>query len=151
MLVSEFIESENRWETVSSGRLIQAPCVFKVRDRLFVAGRTCAYPHQEFTQLTKGFGKFGRGGPESEDVDLERVEKYHHGLRTGIFVMDGSQARQVAELLSAGDSSYTGVVQYGNEYVISDYSMHEYYRPIRHPEDWNTPCDIYVSRIRFGG
>jgi hypothetical protein len=63
--------------------------------------------------------------------------------------MDGSRPRLVMELLSAGDSSYTGVVRYGDEYVISDYSMHEYYPPIRRPGDWNTPCDIYVSRIRF--
>jgi len=44
----------------------------------------------------------------------------------------------------------TGVVPYGDEYVISDYSMHEYYPEIRCPGDWNTPNDIYVSRIRFG-
>ena len=149
MLVSNYIENENRWETVSSGRLIQAPCVFKVKNRLFVTGRTCAYPHEEFTTLTKDFGKFGRGEPGAEHVDKAKVEKYHHGLRTGIFVMDGTQARQVAELLSAGDDSYTGVIQYGNEYLISDYSMHEYYRPINSPGDWNTPSDIYVWRIRF--
>ena len=149
MLVSKFIESERRWETVSSGRLIQAPCVFKVKDRLFVSGRTCAYPHQEFTELTREFGKFGRGGPEAAEVDPARVEKYHHGLRTGMFLMDGTRPRLVMELLSAGDSSYTGVVQYGDEYVISDYSMHEYYPEIKHPGDWETPCDIYVSRIRF--
>jgi lysophospholipase L1-like esterase len=151
MLVSRFIEPENRWETVSSGRIIQAPCVFKVGGRFFVSGRTCAYPHEEFTELGKEFGKFGRGEPGAEEVDLEQVEKYHHGLRTGIFVMDGTRARQVAELLSAGDSSYTGVVQYGDETILSDYSMHEYYPEIRCPGDWNTPCDIYVSRIRFGG
>ena len=151
MLASRFIESDNRWETVSSGRIVQAPCVFEVGDRLFVSGRTCAYPHEEFTELGRAFGQFGRGEPGAEEVDLEQVEKYHHGLRTGIFVMDGTRARQVAELLSAGDSSYTGVVQYGDEIVLSDYSMHEVYPKIRCPGDWNTPSDIYVSRIRFGG
>ena len=150
MLVSRFIEPENRWETVSSGQLIQAPCVFKVGNRLFVAGRTCAYPYEEFVQLGKETGKFARGGPEAAGVDPARVEKYHHGLRTGIFVMDGTRPRLVMELLSAGDSSYTGAVQYGDETVISDYSMHEYYPEIKRPEDWQTPCDIYVSRIRFG-
>jgi len=85
-----------------------------------------------------------------DKADPARVEEYHHGLRTGIFVIDGTRPRLVMELLSAGDSSYPGVVEYGNEYVISDYSMHEYYPVIRKPGDWETAVDIYISRIRFG-
>ncbi len=136
-----------RWKSVSCGRLIQAPCVFKHGDRLFVVGRTCAYPHEEFPVLTRMYSRFGQGDP---DVDPALVEKYHHGLRTGIFVMDENmKARQVAELLSAGDSSYPGVVRHGDEYLISDYSMHEYYPPIRKPGDWETPADIYLSRVRI--
>ena len=88
----------------------------------------------------------GRGEP---DGDKALAEQYHHGLRTGIFVMDGTRARQVAELLSAGDSSYPGVVRYGERYFISDYSMHEHYRPVESGDSWKTPSDIYVWRIRF--
>jgi len=152
MLISTFIPSENRWETVSSGRIIQAPCVFKVGERTMVSGRYCAQSDERFRELEKDWHKFTQGtAAESAQVDPARVEEYHHGLRTGIFVMDGTRPRLVMELLSAGDSSYTGVVQYGDEYVISDYSMHEYYPEIKRPGDWETPCDIYVSRIRFGG
>ena len=146
MQVSTFLESESRWETVSSGRIVQAPCVFESSGRLFVTGRTCAYPHDQFDLLGREFSKVGQGQP---DGDLALAEKYHHGLRTGIFVMDHTRARQVAELLSAGDSSYPGVVRYGEEYLISDYSMHEYYRPIRSGESWKTPSDIYVWRMRI--
>ncbi|MCD6519588.1 MAG: hypothetical protein J7M05_06670 [Anaerolineae bacterium] len=146
MQISTFIEEENRWETVSSGRLIQAPCVFEAKGSLFVVGRTCAYPHEEFTALTKLYSEFSQGNTK---IDPALIEKYHHGLRTGIFVLDGFRARQVAELLSAGDSSYPGVVRYGEEYLISDYSMHEYYPPILKPGDWTTPADIYISRIRI--
>jgi lysophospholipase L1-like esterase len=150
MLISTFIPSENRWETVSSGRIIQAPCVFKVGERTMVSGRYCAQSDERFRELEKDWHKFTQGtAAESAEVDPARVEEYHHGLRTGIFLLDGTRPRLVMELLSAGDSSYTGVVQYGNEYVISDYSMHEYYPPIRHPGDWVTPCDIYISRVRF--
>ncbi|HDG98310.1 MAG TPA: hypothetical protein ENG73_09110 [Desulfobacterales bacterium] len=99
MYISSYVPRKNRWESLSSGRIIQAPCVFKAGNRIMIMGRYCLQ----------------------------------------------------MELLSAGDSSYTGVVQYGNEYVISDYSMHEYYPEIKRPGDWNTPCDIYLSRIRFGG
>ena len=151
MLISTFIPSENRWETVSSGRIIQAPCVFKVGERTMVSGRYCAQSDERFSELEKDWKKFTQGTTEEAfEVDPARVEAYHHGLRTGIFVMDGTRPRLVMELLSAGDSSYTGVVQYGDEYVISDYSMHEYYPEIKRPGDWETPCDIYVSRIRFG-
>ena len=100
MQISTFIEEENRWETVSSGRLIQAPCVFEAKGSLFVVGRTCAYPHEEFTALTKLYSEFSQGNTK---IDPALIEKYHHGLRTGIFVLDGFRARQVAELLSAGD------------------------------------------------
>jgi hypothetical protein len=145
-LLSTFIEQENRWETVSTGRIIQAPCVFRAGGRLFVTGRTCAYPDEEFPALTREFSKFCQQKP---DANPTLTEKYHHGLRTGVFVMDGTRARQVAELLSAGDSSYPGVVQYGREYLISDYSMHEYYRPVKSNTSWITPADIYVWRIRI--
>ncbi len=64
--------------------------------------------------------------------------------------MDGTRPRLLMELLSAGDCSYTGVVEYGDEYLISDYSMHEYYQLIDRPGDWNTPSDIYMWKIRFG-
>jgi lysophospholipase L1-like esterase len=147
MQVFTFIESENRWEMASSGRIVQAPCVFKAGERLFVAGRTTAYPEDQFDILGREFSKVGQNKP---DGDRAAAEKYHHGLRTGIFVMDGTRARQVAELLSAGDSSYCGAVQYGCDHLISDYSMHEYYRPVKDGTSWITPCDIYVSRIRFG-
>ena len=98
----------------------------------------------------KDWGKFNSGNPiEVEKVDRSRIEEYHHGLRTGMFMIDGTKPRLVVELLSAGDCSYTGVVQYGGEYVISDYSMHEYYPKIRRSGDWATPSDIYMWRIRF--
>ena len=149
MLISTYIPSENRWETVSSGRIIQAPCVFEAEGSVMVIGRYCSQSDQRFRELRIDWDKFthGAGGK----TDPARVEEYHHGLRTGIFVMDGTRPRLIMELLSAGDSSYTGAVQYGDEVVISDYSMHEYYPKISRPGDWNTPCDIYVSRIRFGG
>ncbi len=151
MLLSTYVPSENRWETVSSGRLIHAPCVFEVGERVMVSGRYCAQSDEGFRELEKDWKKFTQGTTEEAfEVDPARVEAYHHGLRTGVFVMDGTKPRLVMELLSAGDSSYTGVVQYGDEYVISDYSMHEYYPEIKRPGDWETPCDIYVSRIRFG-
>ena len=151
MLISTYIPSKNQWETVSSGRIIQAPCVFKVKDKIMVSGRYCSQSDERFRELEKDWGIFNTGTPDEIDkVDPARIEEYHHGLRTGIFLMDGTRPRLVMELLSAGDSSYTGVVQYGDEYLISDYSMHEYYRPIHRPGDWNTPNDIYVSRVRFG-
>jgi lysophospholipase L1-like esterase len=151
MLLSTYVPSENRWETVSSGRLIHAPCVFEVGQRVMISGRYCAQSDERFRELEKDWKKFTRGTTEeSFEVDPARVEAYHHGLRTGVFVMDGTRPRLVMELLSAGDSSYTGVVPYGDEFVISDYSMHEYYPEIKRPGDWETPCDIYVSRIRFG-
>ena len=86
---------------------------------------------------------------ETVKANPARVEAYHHGLRTGVFMIDGVKPRLLMELLSAGDSSYPGAVQYGDEYLISDYSMHEYYPVIRQPGDWQTPCDIYLSRVRF--
>ncbi len=151
MLLSTYAPSENRWETVSSGRIIHAPNVFEAGERVMISGRYCAQSDEGFRELEKDWKKFTQGTTEEAfEVDPARVEAYHHGLRTGIFVMDGTRPRLVMELLSAGDSSYTGVVQYGDEYVISDYSMHEYYPKIEHPGDWETPCDIYVSRIRFG-
>ena len=152
MLISTYIPSENRWETFSSGRIIEAPYVFKAGDKVMICGRYCSQSDERFRELQEDWRKFTQGtGSEVAEVDPTRVEEYHHGLRTGIFVMDGTRPRLVMELLSAGDSSYTGVVPYGDEYVISDYSMHEYYPEIKRPGDWNTPCDIYVSRIRFGG
>jgi lysophospholipase L1-like esterase len=151
MLLSTYAPSENRWETVSSGRIIHAPNVFEVGERVMLSGRYCAQSDEGFRELEKDWKKFTRGTTEeSFEVDPARVEAYHHGLRTGIFVMDGTKPRLVMELLSAGDSSYTGVVPYGDEFVISDYSMHEYYPEIKRPDDWETPSDIYVSRIRFG-
>ncbi|RLE59390.1 MAG: hypothetical protein DRJ35_05890 [Thermoprotei archaeon] len=149
MLISVFNPSKNKWKTTRTGRTIHAPCVFSVRDKLFISGRYCVYSHDEFAVLTKEFGTFGKGGPEAEKIDPARVEHYHHGLHTGIFLLDGKRPRLIMELLSAGDSSYTGVVRYEREYVIIDYTMHEYYRPICRPGDWETPCDIYMSRIRF--
>jgi len=150
-LISTYIPSKNQWKTVSSGRTIQAPCVFKVEDKIMISGRYCSQSDERFRELEKDWREFNYGSPaESSRVDPARIEEYHHGLRTGIFLMDGTRPRLLMELLSAGDSSYTGVVKYGDEYVISDYSMHEYYPPIRHPGDWETPCDIYVSRVRFG-
>jgi hypothetical protein len=151
MLISTYVPSENCWEAVSSGRIIQAPCVFRAGEMIMVSGRYCSQSDKRFRELQDDTRTFCRGTPEeAAKVDPARVEEYHHGLRTGVFVMDGTRPRLVMELLSAGDSSYTGVVQYGDEYVISDYSMHEYYPEIKRPEDWRTPCDIYVSRIRFG-
>jgi len=150
MLISTYFPSENRWETVSSGRTIQAPFVFKVGDRMMITGRYCSQSDEGFRDLKKDWNAFNSGDDaEMDKADPARVEAYHHGLRTGIFVIDGTRPRLVMELLSAGDSSYPGVVEYGDEYVISDYSMHEYYPEIKRPGDWNTPCDIYVSRVRF--
>jgi hypothetical protein len=161
MYISTYVPSENRWETVSSGRLIHAPCVFKAGERTMIMGRYCSQSDERFRQLRADWTKFTnyvqqpdekgyQTVAEATGVDPARIEEYHHGLRTGIFVMDGTRPRLVMELLSAGDSSYAGVVQYGDEYVISDYSMHEYYPEIKRPGDWETPCDIYLSRIRFG-
>ena len=151
MMICTYIPSENRWETVSSGRLIHAPCVFKNGERTMIMGRYCSQSDDGFRDLRRDWNAFNYGTEgESVRIDPARVEAYHHGLRTGIFVMDGRRPRVVMELLSAGDSSYVGVVPYGDEFVISDYSMHEYYPEIKRPGDWNTPCDIYLSRIRFG-
>ena len=161
MHISTYFPSENRWETVSSGRLLHAPCVFKAGDRTMIMGRYCSQSDERFRELYPDWSKFCKyvQQPDEEGyktiaeaagVDPARIEEYHHGLRTGIFVLDGTRPRLVMELLSAGDSSYTGAVQYGDETVISDYSMHEYYPEIKRPGDWETPCDIYVSRIRFG-
>ena len=161
MYISTYVPSENRWETVSSGRLIHAPCVFKAGERTMIMGRYCSQSDERFRELVADWQKFCQyvqqpdeegyqSVAEGTGMDPARIEEYHHGLRTGIFVMDGTQPRLVMELLSAGDSSYTGVVQYGDETVISDYSMHEYYPEIMRPGDWETPCDIYLSRIRFG-
>ena len=161
MLISTYIPDENRWETVTSGRMIHAPCVFLDKKRKFIIGRYCSQSEERFKELQVDWKKFTRYGKnpveegyqtvaEATGVDPVRVEEYHHGLRTGMFMMDGTKPRLVMELLSAGDSSYPGVVQYGDEYVISDYSMHEYYPVIRKSRDWETPSDIYVSRIRFG-
>ena len=127
-----------------------------------IMGRYCSQSDERFRELYADWRKFNdyvqqpdeegyQTVAEATGVDPARIEEYHHGLRTGIFVMDGARPRLVMELLSAGDSSYTGVVQYGDETVISDYSMHEYYPEIKRPGDWETPCDIYLSRIRFGG
>ena len=151
MLISTYVPSENRWETVSSGRIIQAPTLFKTGERLMVMGRYCAPGDDRWRGLMKDWGKFNSGNPiEVEKVDRSLIEEYHHGLRTGMFIMDGTKPRLVMEFLSAGDCSYTGVVQYGEEYVISDYSMHEYYPKIHRSGDWATPSDIYVYRVRFG-
>ena len=151
LLISTWFPDEDRWETVSTGRLIHAPCVFKVGERLMISGRYCSQSDERFRDLKKDWNAFNYSGDDEMDkVDPARVEEYHHGLRTGIFVIDGTRPRLVMELLSAGDSSYSGVVEYGDEYVISDYSMHEYYPVIRKPGDWKTPSDIYVSRVRFG-
>jgi len=161
MLISTYIPSENRWETVSSGRIIQAPCVFKAEEKTMLIGRYCSQSDERFRELREDWSKFCSYVQTSDKeayhtvtnattIDPARIEEYHHGLRTGIFLMDGNRPRLLAELLSAGDSSYTGVVQYGDEYVISDYSMHEYYPPIHRPGDWETPVDIYVSRVRLG-
>jgi hypothetical protein len=118
---------------------------------IMVSGRYCSYSDKRFMEHQDDTRTFCRGTPEeAAKVDPARVEEYHHGLRTGVFVMDGTRPRLVMELLSAGDSSYTGAVQYGDEFLISDYSMHEYYPEIKRPEDWRTPCDIYVSRIQLG-
>jgi len=151
MLIATYFPEENRWESVSTERLIQAPCVFKVGEKTMVTGRYCSQSDERFRDLRKDWNAFRSGDDtEMDKADPARVEEYHHGLRTGIFMIDGTRPRLVMELLSAGDSSYPGVVEYGDEYVISDYSMHEYYPVIRKPGDWQTPCDIYVSRVRFG-
>ena len=162
MQVSTYLPSQERWETTSSGRIIHAPCVFKLGDRVMLSGRYCSQSDERFRELREDWSTFthydieeSKGGDyqtiaEAAGVDPARIEEYHHGLRTGVFQMDGARPRLVMELLSAGDSSYTGVVEYGREFVISDYSMHEYYPQIRRPGDWETPCDIYLSRIRFG-
>jgi len=152
MIICTYIPEENRWNTVTAGRLIHAPCVFKVGERTMITGRYCSQSDEGFRDLRKDWNTFNSGNDaEMEKADPTRVEAYHHGLRTGIFVMDGTRPRLVMELLSVGDSSYPGVVEYGDEYLISDYSMHEYYPYIHRPGDWNTPCDIYVSRISFIG
>ena len=150
MLISTYFPDDHRWETVSSERIIHAPNVFNVGERLMITGRYMSYSDKQFLDLQKDWRLFTSGDPAKEEkADIKRVEMYHHGLRTGLFLMDGNKPRLLMELLSAGDCSYTGVVQYGNEYVISDYSMHEYYPVIHRPGDWNTPSDIYVWRIRF--
>ena len=150
MMICTYIPDENRWETVSTGRLIHAPCVFKVGDRTMITGRYCSQSDDRFRDLRKDWNAFNYGGGDKMDqADPARVEEYHHGLRTGVFVIDGTRPRLVMELLSAGDSSYPGVVEYKGEYVISDYSMHEYYPEIKRPGDWETAVDIYISRIRF--
>ena len=161
MHVSTYFPEKNRWETVSSGRIIHAPCVFQVNTRTFIIGRYCSHSDDRFRELQSDWKKFTQyvQKPDEEGyqtvadaagVDPARIEEYHHGLRTGVFMMDGTRPRLVMELLSAGDSSYSGVVKDGDEYVISDYSMHEYYPVIRKPGDWETPCDIYLSRVIFG-
>ncbi len=150
MLIATYITEENRWESVATGRTIQAPCVFKVKGKTMITGRYCSQSDEGFRDLRRDWNAFTSGkNAEMVNADPARVEAYHHGLRTGIFIMDGTRPRLLMELLSAGDSSYPGVVQYGNEYLISDYSMHEYYPEIKRPGDWQTPCDIYLSRIRF--
>ncbi|MFH1007019.1 MAG: GDSL-type esterase/lipase family protein [Candidatus Latescibacterota bacterium] len=151
MQISTYDASAHAWETVSSDRILHAPCVFEVGERVMVIGRYCSQSDRRFEELSDDWGVFTRStDAETSGVDPARVEEYHHGLRTGIFMMDGTTPRLVMELLSAGDCSYTGAVQYGEEIVISDYSMHECYPAIRNVGDWETPCDIYVSRIRFG-
>ncbi|MBE9512133.1 MAG: hypothetical protein IMY71_14785 [Bacteroidetes bacterium] len=161
MHVSTYFPEEDRWETVSSGRIIHAPCVFQANTRTFLIGRYCSHSDDRFRELQSDWKKFTQYVQkpdeegyqtiaESAGVDPARIEEYHHGLRTGIFMIDGTRPRLVMELLSAGDSSYSGVVKDGDEYVISDYSMHEYYPVIRKPGDWETPCDIYLSRVIFG-
>ena len=150
LLISTYNPEENNWKTVSSGRIIHAPNVFKADEKLIISGRYMSYSDEVFRDLQQDWRWFTSGDPaEEKKADISRVEKYHHGLRTGIFWMDGNRPRLLAELLSAGDCSYTGVVKYGNEYLISDYSMHEYYPGIKHPGDWNTPSDIYVWKIHF--
>jgi hypothetical protein len=150
LLVSQYDPSGNTWKTVSTGRIIHAPNVFKVNSRLMICGRYCSQSDEGFRELREDWRLFTSGlDSDADRADAKRVEEYHHGLRTGLFVLDKNTPRLVMEFLSAGDSSYTGVVQYGNEYVFSDYSMHEHYKPIRRPGDWNTPSDIYVLRIRF--
>ena len=151
MLISTYFPDDNRWETVSSERTIHAPNVFKVGERLMITGRYMSYSDKQFLELQKDWRLFTSGDPTKEGMaDIQRVEMYHHGLRTGLFLIDSTRPRLVMELLSAGDCSYTGVVQYGNEYMIRDYSMHEYYPEIKRPGDWNTPSDIYMWRVRFG-
>ncbi|MEA3477029.1 MAG: GDSL-type esterase/lipase family protein [Bacteroidota bacterium] len=151
MMVCTYIPDENRWETVSTGRLIHGPCVFKVGGITMITGRYCSQSDEGFKDLRKDWNAFNSGDNAKMDkADPARVEEYHHGLRSGVFVIKDAKPRLVMELLSVGDSGYSGVVEYGNEYVISDYSMHEYYPEIKRPGDWNTPSDIYISRIRFG-
>ncbi len=122
MHISTYFPSENRWETVSSGRLLHAPCVFKAGERTMIMGRYCSQSDERFRELYADWQKFTNyvQQPDEEGyqtvadaagVDPARIEEYHHGLRTGVFVMDGARPRVVMELLSAGDSSYTGVVQ----------------------------------------
>ena len=150
LLISTWSPDEDRWETVSSGRFLHAPNVFKVGERLMVTGRYCSQSDDRFRDLRKDWRLFTSGDPEKEEMaDIQRVEMYHHGLRTGLFWIDGTKPRLVMEFLSAGDCSYTGVAKYGDEYLISDYSMHEYYPEIKRPGDWKTPSDIYVWRISF--
>ncbi|MEA1878053.1 MAG: GDSL-type esterase/lipase family protein, partial [Bacteroidota bacterium] len=150
MIISTYFPEEDYWDSATTGRLIHAPCVFKVGELTMITGRYCSQSDDGFRDLRKDWNAFTSGDDaEMEKADPARVEAYHHGLRTGVFVIDGTRPRLLMELLSAGDSSYPGVVKYGNEYLISDYSMHEYYPYINNPGDWNTPCDIYVSRIRF--
>lgn len=109
-----------------------------------------SYSDKQFLELRKDWRLSTSGDPTQEEkADIQRVEMYHHGLRTGLFWIDGTKPRLVIEFLSDGDCSYTGVAKYDDEYLISDYSMHEYYPVIRRPGDWSTPSDIYVWRIRF--
>ena len=161
MHVSTYFPDENRWETVSTGRLVHGPCIFQVKDRTFITGRYCSQGDDRFRELQGDWKKFTNYVQQSDEegyktvaeaagIDPARIEEYHHGLRTGILFIDGTRLRLVMELLSAGDSSYPGVVEYGDEYVISDYSMHEYYPVIRKPGDWESPSDIYISRVKFG-
>ena len=151
LLISTWFPDEDRWETVSSGRFLHAPNVFNAGERLMITGRYCSQSDDRFRDLRKDWRLFTSGDPEKEEkADMQRVEMYHHGLRTGLFWIDGTKPRLVMEFLSAGDCSYTGVAKYGDEYLIRDYSMHEYYPEIKRPGDWKTPSDIYVSRIRFG-
>jgi len=149
MLISTYISSKKHWKTVSSGRIIQAPCLFKTRKRIMVIGRYMSQSDKEWRKLREDWTKFAKHTPGWDDVDPARIEEYHQGLRTGIFLMDGVRPRLVMELLSGGDNGYAGVIQYGEEYVISNYSMHEHYRAIHHLADLHMPADIYISGIRI--
>ena len=42
MIICTYIPEENRWDTVTTGRLIHAPCVFKVGERTMITGRYCS-------------------------------------------------------------------------------------------------------------